>query len=76
MKNLFCKRFNEEMKQRNITQAEILRSLNFSKNQIHYWLKGKAEPSIDDLISLAKYFGVTVDYLIGYENEDGSIKSN
>ena len=55
------------IREKQVTQADIQKELNFSKNQIHYWLKGQAEPSIDDLISLADYFDITLDELVGRE---------
>ena len=55
--------------EKQVTQADIQKELNFSKNQIHYWIKGKAEPSIDDLISLANYFDITLDELVGRDYE-------
>lgn len=73
MSNKFTIRFNELMSEHGVTQAELCRLLSLSKNQVHYWLKGKAEPSIDSLIFLAQFFGVTIDYLVGYENDDGTI---
>jgi transcriptional regulator with XRE-family HTH domain len=43
-----------------------------SKNQIHYWIKNKAEPDLETLKKIALYFNVTTDYLLGLENEDGT----
>ena len=40
---------------------------------ISSWEKEITEPSIDDLIRLADFFGCTVDYLIGRESEDGVV---
>lgn len=32
---------------------------------IGFWEHGRSEPSIEFIIALAKYFGVTTDYLLG-----------
>lgn len=32
---------------------------------IGFWEHGRSEPSITEIIALAKYFGVTTDYLLG-----------
>lgn len=66
--NKFKERFTELIQENGIKQAELSRQLNLSKNQIHYWLKGKAEPSLNDLITIADYFGVCTDYLLGRQD--------
>lgn len=43
---------------------------------INKWYNGLTEPNCKQLIKLADYFGVTIDYLVGRENEEGIIKSN
>lgn len=37
------------------------------------WELGAIEPNITDLQKLADFFGCTVDYLIGREEEDGVV---
>lgn len=58
-------RLKELIKENGITQTQITKELLLSKNQIHYWIKGRCEPSIDDLIKLANYLNVCIDYLVG-----------
>jgi len=38
--------------------------IGLAKNAISEWKKGKAKPSTDSIIKLAKYFNVTTDYLL------------
>ena len=66
--NKFKERFSELLKENNINQTQIQKALNLSKNQVHYWIKGKAEPSLDNLIEIANYFNVCSDYLIGRQD--------
>lgn len=40
-------------------------------NAIQRYERGESKPNIDSLIAIADYFGVTVDYLLGREDEDG-----
>ena len=40
--------------------------LNMSKMAISHWEKGNSEPCIEQLKVLAKYFDVSIDYLIGF----------
>ncbi len=67
--NKFSKNLEALIKEKQITQTQVQKKLNLSKNQIHYWIKGKAEPSIDDLITLANYFDITLDELVGRDFE-------
>lgn len=62
---MFTKRLKELLKDNKISQITLANKLHISKNQIHYWVKGKSEPSIQLLIDLANYFNVTIDYLVG-----------
>lgn len=66
--NKFSIRLKELINESGISQMELAKKMNISKNQIHYWKIGKAEPSIDYLILLANYFGVCIDYLVGRQD--------
>lgn len=46
-------------------QSEIGKFLNYGSSTISGYEIGRNEPTIQGLILLAKYFDVTVDYLIG-----------
>lgn len=52
----------------NISQARIAELLNMSKMAISHWEKGNSEPSIEQLKILARFFDVSVDYLIGFND--------
>lgn len=56
-------------KDKKISQEQLGHRLGFGKNTISQYETGIREPNIDTLIKLAEYFDVTVDYLIGRENE-------
>ena len=49
-------------------QVQISKELKISKQKLTNWKSGYSEPCIDELIKIAKYFDVTIDYLVG--NED------
>ena len=49
-------------------KKEIAKILKLSQNQIYYYIKGTAQPSIETLIEIANYFNVTIDYLVGRTN--------
>ena len=61
--------FNEKLQKlrtnENLTQEELAEKLYVSRAAISKWESGRGYPSIDSLKSLAKYFHVTIDELIG-----------
>ena len=65
-------KFQERLKELRIekksSQAEIGKLLNMSKMAVSHWEKGNSEPSIEQLKILARYFDVSVDYLIGFSD--------
>ena len=63
------KRLKELRKLYGLTQEESARKLNISRSSINNYEAGTREPDYDTLIHIAKFYGVTVDYLIGYTNE-------
>lgn len=50
-----------------ITQAELALKISIPQSTISKWENGKREPSINQLITLAKFFKCTTDYLLGLE---------
>lgn len=63
----------ELMEERNISQAQLATDTGISKGNIGDWKSGRSSPSIDKLIILAKYFAVTVDFLLGIEKTSSEI---
>ena len=57
-----------------LQQKDIAKKLNRTPACISSWETGKTEPSLDDLIKLADYLEVSVDYLLGRTNEAGIIE--
>lgn len=51
----------------------ILKELSLSPTAISEWKKGKSKPTVDALIKIADYFGVSVDYLLGRETPNAII---
>lgn len=62
----FKNRLRELRLEKGISQIDIAKILNMSKMAISHWEKGNSEPSIEQLKILAGYFGVSIDYLVGY----------
>lgn len=54
----------------NLTQEEIAKKIGVSRPAYSYWEKGVKTPTPDKLTKIAKFYGVTTDYLLGNESED------
>ena len=66
--NSFGKNLKELRKEKNLWQADIAKALCVTDATVSRWELGKQEPDFDMLIKIAKYFGVTTDYLLGLED--------
>ncbi len=69
----FAERLKELRLEKHFTQRELAARLGFSANCICEWEKGRSEPSIDSLKSLAACLDCTVDYLIGVSDDFGNV---
>ena len=58
-------RLRELRKKKGISQLRLATELNTTQNTISRYETGEREPGIDELIKIADYFNVSVDYLIG-----------
>ena len=53
-----------------LTQVEFANNLSVSKQAVSNWENNNIQPSVDMLIKIADYFGVTTDYLLGRSNDN------
>ena len=67
-KNLFVQKLQELIAESEKLQNEICKDLGISKKKLTKWKLGYNEPSIDEIIMLAKFFNITTDYLLGLED--------
>lgn len=58
--------------EKNLSQRELAKIMNVSQGTYNNWENSNTQPSIEQLIALADFFGVSVDYLIGRTDETGS----
>ena len=58
-------RLKELRKKKGISQLRLATDLNTTQNTISRYETGEREPGIDELVKIAEYFNVSVDYLIG-----------
>ena len=64
VKGGFPVRLKELRLARGITQVRMAIDLNMSQNTISRYETGEREPALAELVRLADYFGVSVDYLL------------
>ena len=68
MENIFCERLKELRIEKGVGQVELATKINVSKDIISLWENGLREPKLSNLIVLARFFEVSIDYLVGIEN--------
>lgn len=66
-------RLYELRTEKELSQRQIANIFDISQSTYNNWENSKSEPSITQLIELAKFFGVSVDYLIGNSDDLGNI---
>ena len=64
----FPQRLKELRIELNLSQDALAREVGLTHTAIGLWEQGKRIPNLDAVISLAKYFGVSIDYLAGLED--------
>lgn len=59
--------------EKELSQRDMAKALNISQGTYNNWENANTQPSIEQLISLSKFFGVSVDYIIGNSDDFGII---
>ncbi|MFC7443283.1 helix-turn-helix domain-containing protein [Laceyella putida] len=74
---VFSERLKALRREKRITQQQIADRFGVTKSTVSRWEKGSFEPDTEKLKEIADYFGVTVDYLLGNdENQENKDKKN
>ena len=66
--NNFKKILKELREEKQLGQIQLGKELGVSHGIISAWENGVHEPTLSNLIAIAKFFGVTIDYLAGLED--------
>lgn len=61
---MFHDRLYQLRKARGISQEELSDIVGVSRQAVQKWESGASKPDMDNLVAIARYFGVTLDYLI------------
>lgn len=68
--HLFGDRLKELRKEHNLTQEDIGNLCDVAKNTVSNWENNVNQPSFEITKKLAEYFGVTIDYLLNFTQDD------
>ena len=63
--NMLNERIREIRLAKKMSQVELARLLNVTKQSVSNWENDNIQPSIDILIKISKIFNVSTDYLLG-----------
>ncbi len=67
-------RLKKLRRQRGISQLKLAIDLNMNQNTISRYENSEREADYETLIRIADYFDVSLDYLLGREDEPNKIK--
>lgn len=65
----FTERFCELLEQRNMTAYALAKDSGINERIVGHWKAGERYPSMDNLVKLADYFNVSIDYLVGRSDD-------
>lgn len=66
----FGKRLQRIRKVSGLSQEMLAKAMNTRITSVSHWEQGISGPNLDQLASLARYFHVSTDYLLGLGDED------
>ena len=58
-------RLRELMQLDNVSQKQLAEALGITRQSISQYCDGSSQPALNKLVSIADYFGVSIDYLLG-----------
>lgn len=71
----FGKNLKDLRTERHLSQQQLADLLNISQSAIAKWELGKTEPTASAIVSVALFFDVSCDFLLGLKDEfDNKIK--
>ena len=67
-------RLKEIRKAKGVSQLKLALDLNTNQNTISRYETGEREPGIAELVKIADYFNVSIDYLVGRTDNPKTLK--
>jgi len=68
MKSVFGEKLKDLRLENGLGQVALAQKLGISKGIVSLWENDLREPKLSNLIAIAQFFGVSVDFLAGLEN--------
>lgn len=59
------------MQDRGVTAYQAAQEIGIAPTVFYEWKSGKSCPKVDKMYLIARYFGVSIEYLIGKEEMQG-----
>jgi transcriptional regulator with XRE-family HTH domain len=66
----FNERLSQLQNEKNFLKKDIAKSIGVTYRHYQRYENGEAEPTLNVIIKLANYFGVSIDYLVGRIQKD------
>jgi len=64
----FGQRLKILREEKNINQIQLAKDLGVGKSIISLWERNECEPTLSNLKTMALFFGISVDYLVGLKD--------
>lgn len=64
-KEVIGRRISGLLSERGLPQKDLAAAVGVHVNVVSYWCRSVRIPNIDQIVDVAKFFGVTTDYLLG-----------
>jgi len=65
MENKFPQRLTKILKEKDMLQIDLAKSLGIRKQKVSDWCNGKIQPDIEMILRIATVLNETTDYLLG-----------
>jgi transcriptional regulator with XRE-family HTH domain len=72
----FGERLKELRKENELTIIKLAKEIKYSKSIISEWENNKKEPTATAIVSIAMFFNVSTDYLLGQTDDFGNFQNN
>lgn len=72
----FGEKLRAERVKRGLTEIQVAEDLGLTQGAISKFEHGVKEPSKGTLVALAKYYGVSIDYLVGNDVTSSKVGSD
>ncbi|MBQ9734239.1 MAG: helix-turn-helix transcriptional regulator [Clostridia bacterium] len=67
MKETFGERLKNLRKDKDLGQVQLAAILDVSKSVISLWERNESDPTMSNLVKIAQFFNVSIDFLAGIE---------